>query len=865
MKKITKTQKSVRLASHVIPLHYKVFLHPDLESHTFRGEETVTIALDKAVREITLHSVELAIASVAIGFGKEKISAAKITYNEKNETATFTFPRVIPKGKAKIEITFSGILKDNMRGFYKSRYAVDGKERFMAATQFEATDARRCLPCFDEPAQKAVFEVSLGIAPDKTAISNTLPTSIVEHESGYKIVSFAPTPKMSTYLLAFIVGDFEWIEKKTKSGVLVRIMTVPGKVHQAKFSLDVTVRCLELYEEYFAIKYPLNTLDMIAIPDFASLAMENWGAITFREIGLLVDEEHTSTAYRQMVALVIAHELAHQWFGNLVTMEWWTHLWLNEGFATYIEHFAVAELFPEYDVWSQFVVSTTGHGLGNALHLDALKNTHPIEVEVHHPNEIGEVFDAVSYDKGASVIRMLAEYLGPKDFRDGLRYYLKKHSYANASTIHLWDAFEKISKKPVKKMMAVWTGKSGYPLVVAEIVKGKLALSQKRFFRSAKSATLVQDTTVWPVPVSYLNEKGEKNAGLMTGKRFVVPLVDFSKASSWIKFNAHETAIYRTRYDSAMLSALKQPIIDKKLASADRLGIMRDIFSLAEAGEYPTTLALEFAQLYKNETEYIVWVELTLGLRYIGNLLYGSKSYELFRKYARGIFTEAAARIGWEVKPGEHENDALMRSLVLGAASYYGDTNVIAEARARFADRGDTAVAPDLRGIIYATVAREGGEKEYAMLVEMYRTENLHEEKNRLLSALGQCTNKKLLARTLAFAMTSEVRMQDRNGAFASVLSNVHGRALGWQFLKKNWNKIGKAYGEGNHLLSRLIGVLNRNTSRVAYDDIKAFFKTHSAPAAERTIEQTLESIDSNIRWLKRDEKKIAEWLNAQK
>ncbi len=855
MKTKKKSNQSIRLSQNITPLHYSIFLHPDLETHVFSGEETITLSIQKPTKEITLHSLELAIESAMIAVGKQKISAQKISYDEKNETATFHFERAIPKGKAKLSLSFSGILKDNMRGFYKSRYEVEGKERFMATTQFEATDARRCIPCFDEPAHKAVFEVSLAVAPDKTAISNTLPVSIKEHEAGYKIVSFAPTPKMSTYLLAFIVGDFEWVEKKTKGGVLVRVMTVPGKSHQATFSLDVTVRCLEFYEKYFAIPYPLNTLDMIAIPDFSSLAMENWGAITFREIGLLLDEQLSSTSSKEMIVEVIAHELAHQWFGNLVTMEWWTHLWLNEGFASYIPYLAIDELFPEWNMWDTFATDT----LMTALKLDAFLHTHPIEIEVHHPNEIGEIFDAVSYRKGASVIRMLAEYLGPKDFRDGLRFYLKKHSYKNTSTVDLWDAFEKVSGKPVKKMMAVWTKTSGYPMITASAKGSKTTLLQKRFYSSAQSVKKSKDTTTWPIPLSCVSEAGEQQLGLMTKKSVTLPL----QKGEWFKLNAYECSLYRTQYKGELLGSLIEPITTKTMPHSDRLGVIRDLFSFAESGDGDTVTALEMALVYKNETEYIVWTEIMLGLRFINNLLADGKSSEQFKSYVRNLTEKIVDHVGWEQKEGESHNDTLLRPLILGSASLYGNKKVIDEALRRFANRSKNPIHADLRGIVYNTVAREGGEKEYETILKMYRAETLHEEKERLLAALGAFRNKKLLARTLDFIMTDEVRMQDRNGGFASVLINSVGRDLGWKFLKKNWKKIGEAYGDGNHLLSRLIGVLNRNTTREAYDDIKTFFKTHSAPAAERTVQQTLEHIDSNVRWLARDGKKIEAWLRS--
>lgn len=855
MKKTTpkkSVQKSVRLVRHVAPLRYEITLKPDLEAHVFSGSETIEISIDKPVREITLHSKELEIFSANISFGKETAEADAISYNEDAETATFHFAKAVPKGKATLALAFTGVLSDTMRGFYKSQYMVDGENRWMATTQFEATDARRAFPCFDEPAQKAVFDVHLVIPNGKTAISNTLPHTVKEHEAGYKIVSFAPTPRMSTYLLAFIVGDFEWIEQKTKSGVLVRVMTVPGKSHQGKFALDTTVRCLEFYENYFAIPYPLDTLDMIAIPDFASLAMENWGAITFREIGLLMDDAQTSTSTKEMIAEVIAHELAHQWFGNLVTMEWWTHLWLNEGFASYIPYLAMESLFPEWNMWEKFSTDT----LMIALRLDALKHTHPIEVEVHHPNEIGEIFDAVSYHKGASVIRMLAEYIGDAAFQKGLRAYLKTHSYKNASTLHLWDAFEKASKKPVKKMMALWTGKSGYPMVTAKSDGKKLTLTQKRFYSSSQSAKQSKDKTLWPIPVSAATGKGEKSFGLMDKRSMTIP-----HTGGWIKMNAHEGSVYRTHYEGALLGALVEPIRTKAMAPNDRLGIIRDLFAFSEAGEADTTTVLEMLRVYENETELTVWTEIVSGLRYIANLLVGTPSHESFRSFGSSLLSRIVETVGWEEKSGESHDAKLLRPLVLGAAAFFGHAAVIAEAKKRFAARVTNPIHADLRGVIYATVAREGGEKEYKTLLSLYRAETLHEEKNRLLGALGCFRDKVLLSRTLEMILTNEVRMQDRNGAFASVLVNPIGRELGWKFIKKNWKKIGEAYGDGNHLLSRLIGVLNRNTTRVAYDDIKAFFKTHSAPAAERTVEQTLEHIDSNVRWLARDGKKIEKWL----
>jgi puromycin-sensitive aminopeptidase len=830
--------QNVRLSKNVIPTKYDIQLRPDFESFTFEGIETITVSILKKTRTLTLHSKELEIETAQIG-GKEKLFA-EISYNEKNETVDFSFPQFIPVGKKKLVLVFKGILNDKMRGFYKSTYMDVDKERNIATTQFEATDARRAFPCFDEPAQKAIFNVSLIIPEDHTAISNTLPTSVAEHEAGFKIVKFSPTPKMSTYLLAFIIGNFEYLEKKSTRGVIVRVYTLPGKKHQAKFSLDVTVRMLEFYEKYFDIPYPLETLDMIAIPDFSSLAMENWGAITFREIGLLVDDKHTSARNKEMVAHVIAHELAHQWFGNLVTMEWWTHLWLNEGFASYISYLATDKLFPKWDMWTQFSTNDLGAG----LRLDALLHTHPIEVEVHHPDEIGEIFDEVSYSKGASVIRMLAGYLGEKDFRAGLSYYLKKHSYKNTETIHLWQAFEKVSKKPKKniaKMMHNWTSKPGYPVVKASMVNGKINFTQSRFFASPLSAKKVKlarrggEKTKWEIPIVYKNNK----------------------------VNFGETGFYRTAYSKELLAKLYEPIKNKKLSARDRLGVIRDLFALSEAGVIPTTDALEFLSAYKKEDSYSVWLELAMGLARLEQLLAkNKKEKENLDKLVIDLFSPTFKRLGWNPKKKESHSDTLLRSLAISRLGRSGDKKIISEARKKLKSG---KINPDLRGAIYAVVASSGqgkqSAKEFAEFIKKYKKETLHEEKNRLGGALGDFKDPKILKLACNFAMSPHVRTQDTVGIISSVGANIHGRDVWWNFIQKNWKTLVTRYGDGGHTLSRLIKAIAGSAEEKHLKSFKKFFKTHPAPGAKRAIDQVIERLEGNVAWLKRDRKKIEGFL----
>lgn len=832
-KNLARRRGGVRLSKNVIPKLYKLELKPDLENFTFSGRETIYLSILQKTRIITLHAKEIEVdtAHMSDMWGK-------ISYRVKKETAIFTFPKPISVGKHKLTLIFRGILNDKMRGFYRSKYNVKGKDFHMATTQFEATDARRAFPCFDEPAQKAVFHISLVVPKGKTAISNTLPVSVAEHEAGYDIIEFSPTPLMSTYLLAFIVGDFEYIEKSISplplrrgsakgKGVKVRVFTTPGKKHQAKFALECAVKTLEFYEKYFAIKFPLPALDMIAIPDFSSGAMENWGAITYRESALLVDEEHSSLSNKQWVALVIAHELAHQWFGNLVTMEWWTHLWLNEGFASYIEYLAVDKLFPKWDIWTQFATED----LGRALRLDALATTHPIEVEVHHPNEIGEIFDEVSYSKGASIIRMLASYLGEKDFRDGLRHYLKKHSYKNTKTLHLWQAFEKVSGKPVAKMMKTWTSKPGYPVIKLEIKNDELRISQERFFASPISKAKSKDKTKWKIPIIF-----KKN-----------------------KVNFGETGFYRTAYSREQLEKLRAPIQNKKLSARDRLGIIRDLFALSEAGTIPTTDTLEFLSAYRGENNYTVWVEIATGLARLEQLLPKNKALQ---KFTLDIFSPVAKRLSWNAKKGEPHSDTLLRSFAIARAGHAGNKNIIKEARKKFAQivKGKH-ISPDIRGAIYSVVADWGQKKEFDTMLKLYKKETLHEEKNRIGANLGDFKNKKLLQKTCEFAMSKHVRTQDTMGILSGVGTNPIGRDIWWSFIKKNWKILVSRYGEGGLNLARVVKAIGSSAEQKHLKSFRKFFSAHEAPGASRAISQVLERLEGNIAWLKRDKKLIHTFL----
>ena len=862
--KMQKTKKKkVRLDSSIVPHSYHLTIIPDMDAFVFSGNEDIQISINKETKSLTLHAKDIEVENVRVIYKKVTQYVQKVNYNPKDETVSFIFKDSIPKGKLNLKLSFKGIINESLRGFYKSSYVLDGDKKHIATTQFEATDARRCFPCFDEPAQKAIFHVELIVPNTHTAISNTLPTEIREHSAGFNIVKFAPTPQMSTYLLAFIIGEFEFIEGKTKDNVRVRVFTTKGKKHQAIFALDVAIKSLEFYNEYFKIDYPLPILDLIAIPDFESGAMENWGAVTFRETALLVDDEHSSLSNKQWVALVIAHEIAHQWFGNLVTMHWWTDLWLNEGFASYIEYKAIDHIYPQWQMWDQFLTSDTNV----ALKLDSLKNSHPIEVEVHHPDQINEIFDAVSYSKGACIIKMLADYLGEEVFRDGLRYYLKKHSYKNTNTIDLWDSFEKISKKKVGDIMKNWTSKTGYPLVtLSRIPEARIQKSQKpcfwnlkqeRFFSSRISSKENKEKTLWQIPFSY-ESNSSKLTTLLTKK-------ENSLIGEKIgKLNLNENSFIRTSYDRDSLASLSIEIENKTLNTKDRLALIRDLFALAEGGYIKSIDALDFSLSYKDETEYIVWSEISSGLNKIYNIVLeksDEKTKNLYKKYVLELFSPLAKRMTFEKIKNEKHDAVFLRNLALSNSAFYGDKSIIKNAQIIFKNRDSKKIDADIRSVVYAIIANYSTNKEWSIFKNLYEKEEMHEEKDRLVRALTQFKDKTLIAKTLTFIISDKVRSQDTPHLITSTWLNSVGRDLTWVFVKHNWPNFLKKYGEGGHFLGRMLSAIGTHTTSKDATEIKKFFKINAAPGADRTLEQGYERIYSNEAWTKSDKKLVEKWL----
>ena len=860
------TLDKIVLPTNVRPINYTLKLRPDLTQFTFAGEETIEIEVLESTSAIQLNSIEINIQTVKLTQNGQTSAASNISYDTENETATLRFDSAIPTGISFLEIIFTGDLNDKLRGFYRSQYEDDnGDTHYLATTQFEATDARRAFPCWDEPDHKAVFDVTLIVPETMVALSNTPIKEQDKDDQGVKIVRFEPTPIMSTYLLAFIVGDLTHIEQKSVNNTTVSVWTTAGKEEQGRFALETSAKLLSFFNDYFGIPYPLPKLDHIAIPDFAAGAMENWGCITYRETALLVDQSNSSAGTRQRVAEVVAHEMAHMWFGDLVTMEWWDDLWLNESFASWMGTKAVDWAFPEWQMWTQFVNMDTNR----ALSLDGLKNSHPIEQEVKNPAEVSQLFDAISYSKGASVIRMLEQFLTPETFRQGLQQYISENQYQNARTVDLWSALENESNQPVTSIMETWTGQMGYPVLQVDRLQDnqnqRIRLSQRRFVYD-QSADDEIDRTLWKVPVGISHSASSQETTLvLNDNQTDVPLPTPSDTDSWFKVNPSQTGFFRVNYSEEDWDKFIPVIQSKTLEATDRLGIQNDAYALSRSGLLPVSRFLALAEAYKNEDDASVWSDLASNLRDVETLIADQAYHNNYRKFALEIFTSKASLIGWDQKQGEGHLDALLRSTVLSQAGNYGDDVVLKEAQSRFdkyiEDPG--SLHPDLRGLVYSLCAQNGSRKTYDQLWDLAKRTDLQEEYVRLLIGLTRFKSPELLQETLDRSLTDDVRLQDTITVVTAVAANLNGRDLAWNFLKDQWQEFDNRYGGGGFGLMRLVSICGTFSTIDKLQDVKSFFEQHPTPAAERTIQQSLERINLNIRWLERNNTELTSMFNS--
>ncbi|KAM3257089.1 hypothetical protein ACQJBY_049440 [Aegilops geniculata] len=837
-----------RLPSFAAPRRYELFLRPDLVACTFSGSVAISVAVTAPTRFLVLNALDLSVNRTSIRF--QALEPTEVVFFKDDGVLVLGFAKELPLGEGVLKMDFNGILNEQMRGFYRSKYQYKGKERNMAVTQFESVDARRCFPCWDEPAFKAKFKLTLEVPSELVALSN-MPVGNATFAGPIKTVRYLESPPMSTYLVAIVVGLFEYVEGMTTKGTRVCVYTQIGKSNQGKFALDVGVKSLNLYKDYFDTPFPLPKLDMVAIPDFAAGAMENYGLVTYREVALLFDDKSSSASSRQSVAITVAHELAHQWFGNLVTMEWWTHLWLNEGFATWVSHLAVDSFFPQWNIWTQFLDSTT-----TALRLDSLEASHPIEVEIHHASEVDQIFDAISYDKGASVIRMLQSYLGAERFQKAMASYMKKYAFSNAKTEDLWAVLEKETGEPVKDLMTIWTKQKGYPVINAKIKGNDIEIEQAQFLLDGSSGS-----GMWIVPIT-------SGCGAYdTQKKFLLKLKrdkmvigsqcgDRKKGGNfWTKLNINGTGFYRVKYDDELAAALQNALETKKLSLMDKIGTVDDLYALSIARQKTFASLLHLLYGYRGEADYSVLSHINTVTTSIAKVsadatpaLAGDIKQLLIK-----ILLSPAEKLGWDPKKGESHLDVMLRPLLLTALVQLGHGKTINEGVRRFniftRDRGTSLLPPDTRKAAYLSVMQNvssSNRSGYDALRKIYKESAEGEERLQVLGILSSCRDKSIVLESLNLIFTNEVRNQDAYILLRGIQPEA--REISWNWLKENWERISKTFA-GSLVTDFVKTIVPLFTSNEKAAEISKFFATRTKPGFERTLKQSLENVRISARW----------------
>jgi puromycin-sensitive aminopeptidase len=828
-------RKPYRLPTEVSPERYQIRLTPDLESFRFEGEEVVAIEVHAPVDKIIVNAAELELRSAKIELAGRQALVAEVTLDQENEQAVFRFSESLLPGRYELQIAFSGILNDKLHGFYRSTYKdAGGNDKILASTQFESTDARRAFPCWDEPAFKAVFQVTLVVDEGLAAISNTrILRETPLRGTGKKEVVFADSIRMSSYLVAFIVGDFEPTESIMADGVPLTVWAVPGKKNLARFALDIGKASLEHFSAYYGIRYPGDKLDLIAIPDFASGAMENLGAITFRETALLVDTERAARAELERVADVVSHENAHMWFGDLVTMKWWNGLWLNEAFATFMEMLAVDAWKPEWRRWDSFTISRAA-----AMQVDGLKSTRPIEFPVEKPEEAAGMFDVLTYEKGASVLRMLEQYLGSEAFRDGIRLYLRRHAYSNAETTDLWDALENSTTQPVRALMDTWIFQPGFPLIsVATDARG-VVISQQIFRYLHDGA---DEERAWHVPIFL---RAASAAGvvtrtiLMTERETRVELPGLK----WVVVNAGGHGYYRVRYSADLIAALKQGL-QSELSSVERFCLVNDSWAATLAGLTNLTDYLALLDLLRDESDINVWTTVIGSAHHLKRVLL-ERQCSTLEERLRGVMRPALERLGWTPKPGEPALVSQLRGDLIGALGTVAED---AECRQRARDlyakyeNDPASVDANLIPALVGILAHAGGAADYERFYGKFKTAKTPQEETRYLFALAAFRDVELIERTLHMTINGEVRTQNSPYLMRSILLNRNARERAWAFMKAHWEEMVRQYPDNAipRMCEGIIGLVSPELER----DVRAFFAARPVKQGAKQMDQHLERL----------------------
>ncbi|CAM1510513.1 Fc.00g008480.m01.CDS01 [Cosmosporella sp. VM-42] len=870
------------LPDNVKPSHYTLSLRDlDFKTWTYKGTVTIDSEIVKSTKEIILNTLNLKLFNAKINTDGKSLESTTFNFDEKAQRVTIVFDEEVPLAKkAAITIEFEGIMNNEMAGFYRSKYKPtetpaasvphDDEWHYMLSTQFEACDARQAFPCFDEPNLKATYDVDIEIPNDQVALSNMPVKDTKPSKEGWQIVSFDTTPVMSTYLLAWAVGDFEYIEaftdrKYNGKQIPVRVYTTRGLKEQGQWALQHAPKIIDFFSEIFDIDYPLPKSDLIAVHEFTHGAMENWGLVTYRTTQVLYDEKTSDPRFKNSVAYVVAHELAHQWFGNLVTMDWWDELWLNEGFATWVGWHAVDHLHPEWQVWAQFV----NEGMEAAFRLDGIRASHPIHVPVRDALDVNQIFDSISYLKGCSAIRMLANHLGVKTFLKGVSNYLKAHAYGNAKTKALWQALGEASGKDVNELMHPWISKIGHPVLTVAEEPGQISIKQSRFL-STGDVKPEDDTTIWWVPLGLEGKKGVPGISTLslTKKDDTIRDID----DEFYKLNSGATGFYRINYPPARLAKLSTQL--DKLSTEDKISIIGSTGDLAFAGNGTTPALLTFLEGFGKETHTLVWSQVLDSIALVKSVFNEDPIIKKgLEQFILKLISDKVQEIGWEFPEGEDYLKGQLRKDLIGNAVANGHPAIVEEALKKFnawvEDPDANPIYPSLR----ASVWRAAVDKEPARVVEILKKEwfNTKSIDGKLfcLSVLGLAKDPELIKKELIPFVFNQsppsnaVPSGDMHVLGSSLSANIIGRPLQWEFMKNNWDAVITKLGNPV-VVDRYMNIsLSRFTDEAVVQDIEEFMKDKDTKAFDRTLETVKDKIRGRAAYKQRDSAALKEWLGA--
>jgi puromycin-sensitive aminopeptidase len=819
-----------RLPRSVTPSHYAIELRLDPTAPTFDGTEDVTVEVHEPVTEIVVNGKDLTVRSGAVVAGDgSTVEIAKAVPDPSAGRITLELPGELAVGGYTLRLAFTGKLSDLMEGMYRSRFTDDaGQEHVIITTHFEATDARRNFPCWDEPDLKASFQMTLVVPEDLTALTNTPEIGREPADPGFVRVRFDRSIVMSTYLVCVVVGHLGLTEPSFAGPTPIRVACRPDRLHLAGYANEVGAYALDWFGEYYAIPYPEQKLDQAAIPDFAQGAMENTGLVTYRETLLLLDPAQASYVEQLDVAETVAHELAHMWFGDLVTMRWWNGIWLNEAFATFMSYLCVDAMEPTWTVFDTFQTIRM-----TAFEVDALASTRPIEFPVESPDDASGMFDTLTYTKGGAVLRMIEQWLGPDVFRDGIRRYLAAHAYANTETHDLWDALAEASGEPVRRIMDAWIFQKGYPAIEVHLEGDTIRLAQRRF-----APAVPQDETTWPVPliVRQATPEGERvEHVLVESAGLTLPL---AHPDALVVANAGSSAFVRTFYDDELRGRLTARL--EELIPGERQSLVDDAWAAAVAGRATVSSFLDVAAGFAGETAPSVWQTIITGLAWCDRFLDGPPR-ERFRDYVRTLVRPALERLGWDPRPEDGELDRDLRGDLIRTLGVLGD-DPETQAMAREAEslsRTSGGVDASVAAAAVEVVAFSGGEEAFEAFRARMQEAPTPQEQDRYRYALARFRDPALMERLLALAVSDEIRPQDAPFLLARAEANRDLGAIAWHHVRDHWDQLLPRFAASNVI--HLAQGARTITAPELVAEIQAFFAEHDIPQNHLSLVQAME------------------------